>query len=706
MGKERVCAMAAPEVTPQQGLILQRGQAELLLHKLDDRLTVAFRDPDVDLLEIVPGLMYRPIPLQGMDFLMQEVILPPEDLETVLAGARQSGEILFASHVYQLAYSIDSFVYLTNQLTVQFAHPLSRNEYQGFGDRHGLRFVRPILGLENTFLYELTKDCTVNPLKLAHQLCTLPGVNLAEANVILPQESFNVELATELPTDTLFPQQWYLHAPNPEQPEQPQGIDVVGAWAISKGDRSVVVAIADDAIDLNHPDFQGEGKIVAPKDFAGHDFLLSSPHHQEGHGTICAGLAIAAETGTGIVGVAPECALMPLKTTGYLDDEAIEALFLWAVEQGADVIACSWNAAAVNLPLSLRQSAAIHYAATQGRDGKGCVIIFAAGNANRPLHGTIYERGWHNDMLYGPTTWLNGYACHPDVITVGACTSQNLQAAYSNWGTEISVCAPSNNAAPGIWFPEYGYLPTAPEVHDNLIGQGILSTDALGELGYSDGHLSRDFGGTSSACPLVAGVAALMLSVNPMLSATEVKDIIESTADKIVDPRRDRQLGLQLGSYDGQGHSRWFGYGKINAHRAVQTANNQFVDVEEPEFSIEESNDLEMEIPDASSYGVTSLVAFSEVGLIKDVAIKVEIEHENLGDLEIYLRNPNGKLFLLQSRILGSQTNLDQTYTPANTPSLKQLIDEDITGEWSLWVIDYAPQDIGTLKKWLLRFEY
>lgn len=696
MGKERVCDMAAPEETPQQGLILQRGQAELLLQKLDDRLTVAFRDPDVDLLEIVPGLMYRPLPLQGLDFLVQEVILPPEDLEAVMAGARQCDDILFVSHVYQLAYSIDSFVYLTNQLTVQFEKSLSRNEYQGFGDRHGLRLVRPIQGLENTFLYELTPSCPVNPLKLANQLCLMPGINLAEVNVVLPQESFNVPC----------PEQWYLHAPNGEQPEQPQGIDVVGAWAISKGDRSVVVAIADDALDINHPDFQGEGKIVAPRDFAGHDFLLSPAHHQESHGTACAGLAIAPETSQGMIGVAPECALMPLKTTGYLDDEAIEALFFWAAENGADVISCSWSAAAVNLPLSLRQSAAIHHAATQGRDGKGCVIIFAAGNANRPLNGTIYERGWHNNLFLGPTTWLNGYGCHPDVITVSACTSQNLKAAYSNWGAEISVCAPSNNAAPGIWFAEYGYLPTAPELHEPFSGHGILQADTLGTLGYSDGHLTRDFGGTSSACPLVAGVAALMLSVNPMLSAAEVKDIIESTADKIVDLRRDRQLGLQLGTYDGQGHSRWFGYGKINAQKAVQTANDQFVDVEEPEFSIEESNDLELEIPDANPYGVTSLVAFSEVGLVKDVSVSVEIDHENLGDLEIYLRNPNGKHFLLQDRTLGSQTILRQTYTPANAPALKAIINADIMGEWSLWIIDYAPEDVGTLKKWMLRFEY
>lgn len=691
--------MASPAVTPQQqGLILQRGHTELLLHKLDDRFTVAFRHSDVDLLEIVPALMYRRLPLLRKDFCLEEVIVPPEDLETLLAAARQHPEIVFASHVYQLAHSIDSFIYLTNQLTIQFAAGLSVEQQLAIADHYHLEEIQPILEVDNAFVYQLTKNSTVNPLKLAQQLQATAGVILAEANVVVPQESYSI------PSEQLFTEQWYLHTPNPDQPKQPQGIDVMGAWDITKGDRSIVVAVADDAIDLHHPDFQGRGKVVAPYDFGENEFQISPEHHQESHGTICAGLAIAEETGTGIVGVAPECALMPLKTIGYLDDDAIEALFSWTVERGADVILCSWNAAAVNLPLSLRQSAAIHRAATQGRDGKGCVIVFAAGNANRPLDGTIFERGWHNKMLHGPTAWLNGYATHPDVIAVSACTSQNLKAAYSNWGVAITVCAPSHNAPPGIWFAEHGYLPTAPELHTSLLGSHLFSTDTLGELEYIDGHWAREFGGTSGAAALVAGVAALVLSVNPMLTAAEVKQILEATADKIVDTRRDRQLGLQLGTYEQQGHSQWFGYGKVNAKRAVQLAGDRLTDVAESEFAIKESNDIPMEIPDNTAAGITSVVAMREVGTIKDVALSVDIQHDYLGDLEISLRTPAGQVILLQNRTLGNQTHLQKTYTPENSPMLRQLIGQELTGEWSLWIVDYAPADTGTLNSWSLEF--
>jgi subtilisin-like proprotein convertase family protein len=191
-----------------------------------------------------------------------------------------------------------------------------------------------------------------------------------------------------------------------------------------------------------------------------------------------------------------------------------------------------------------------------------------------------------------------------------------------------------------------------------------------------------------------------------MLSAVEVKEIIENSADKIIDPRRDRQLGLQLGTYNAQGHSRWFGYGKVNARAAVQVASTQFVDVDDPQFSAEEMNDLEMEIPDDYSAGVTSLVAFEDIGVIKDVAVNVAIAHEYLGDVEIHLRTVNGKTLLLQNRTLGSQTTLNKTYTPTNTPILKELVGMDITGEWSLWVVDHSPTDTGSLKNWSLRFDY
>jgi subtilisin family serine protease len=501
----------------------------------------------------------------------------------------------------------------------------------------------------------------------------------------------------------LYPQQWYLYNKGGSGLGAGSHIDIEKAWDITRGNRSVVVAIADDAIDLNHPDFQGPGKIVAPKDFKDVDFLPLPEISDESHGTACAGVAVAEENGTGIAGVAAGCALMPIRTTGFLDDDTIEQLFDWAIANNASVISCSWGPAAVYFPLSLRQSAAVTRAATQGRQGKGCVIVFAAGNANRPVSGTIFEKGWPNDLLKGPTDWLGGFTIHPDVIAVSACTSLGKKSAYSNWGTNVSVCAPSNNAPPGMWFEKAGYIGTAPQVNVPLPGLGIFTDDLVGDLGYETGDYTRTFGGTSSACPVVAGVAALVISANPDLTAQEVKRLLQETADKIVDRDADPQLGMRLGTYDTNGFSQWFGYGKVNAFKAVQSAKLKASQTPQSEVEhLHGRNDNRIGIPDNNPQGITSGIQVNDSGIVREIEITVNIEHAFLGDIEVSLLTPTGQTVLLQNRTLGSRTQLQQTYSVETTPALKQLLNKPAMGLWQLQAIDYSPIDTGTLNSWEL----
>ncbi|NJM85356.1 MAG: S8 family serine peptidase [Leptolyngbyaceae cyanobacterium RM2_2_21] len=86
----------------------------------------------------------------------------------------------------------------------------------------------------------------------------------------------------------------------------------------------------------------------------------------------------------------------------------------------------------------------------------------------------------------------------------------------------------------------------------------MVTSDRSDAAGYSTGAYTTGFGGTSSACPVVAGVAALVISVNPYLKAYEVRRILQETADKIVDSSTDPQLGFKYGTYDDKGHSFWF----------------------------------------------------------------------------------------------------------------------------------------------------
>jgi subtilisin family serine protease len=185
----------------------------------------------------------------------------------------------------------------------------------------------------------------------------------------------------------------------------------------------------------------------------------------------------------------------------------------------AQVLSCSWAS-----PWNTDVEAAINDVVESGRGGKGCLVFCATGNENRSRIGFP--------------------ARHQRAFGVGASNDQAKRASYSNFGQGIAFVAPSSD--PG---------------NDR---QGIATTDvSRRNRGYNlRGAYTDDFGGTSSATPLAAGIAALVLSVNPSLTCQQARDILTSTADKI-----DRQGG----NYQ-NGYSLKYGYGRLNAFNAVSLA--------------------------------------------------------------------------------------------------------------------------------------
>jgi subtilisin family serine protease len=181
--------------------------------------------------------------------------------------------------------------------------------------------------------------------------------------------------------------------------------------------------------------------------------------HGDIHGTPAAGVAIAESNGVGVVGAAPGCAFMPVRFPVKASDEVLIDIFE-EVAKKADVISCSWGPPPVYSPLNSKLDETIRTIATNGGPrNKGCVICVAAGNYNSPLNSynlslkSINSDGftWLDDEGHLKQTTgliLNDLACHPNVIAVAASTSLNKHAAYSNWGHETSVCAPSDNFNP------------------------------------------------------------------------------------------------------------------------------------------------------------------------------------------------------------------------------------------------------------------
>ncbi len=679
------------------GTLLQRGGEELSLIKIDDRFTVrpiAATDPTPWLARI-PAQHRGIVPIGSLGTIpLHEFSTSSRELNKAMAAARKLPEIAFVSHVYQIEADPTTYVYLANEITIQFAAEIDEMMQNAITSAVGLERFKSLEGIPNTYIYQVGDRATENPIKIANRLISHPRVLTAEPNIVV------TTALTYKPRDPLYSRQWYLHHDGGYQLDPGSHISVQKAWDITRGSRAIVVAVTDDSIDLNHPDFQGAGKIVAPRDLKARDFVPLPEEKDDNHGTACAGVCVAEENGEGIVGVAPKCALMPIRTTGYLDDESIEQLFGWCVDRGAAVISCSWGASAVHFPLSLRQRAAVSRAATQGRDGKGCVVLFAAGNANRPTQGTTEERGWPDNAIAGKTDWLAGFTVHPDVVTVSACTSTNQKSVYSNWGPNISVCGPSNNAPPGMWLQKTGFVRTPPEVRGPFPGLGVFTADRVGAEGYDRGDYTDSFGGTSSATPVVAGVAALVLSVNPSLTAAQVKQILQQTTDKIVDRTPDPQFNFVKGTYDSRGHSEWFGYGKVNAEKAVKLAQQTLKTLEPTQRRLQGENDRAVAIPDGNSDGINSPIRVRHTEAIADIRIAVEIEHEFLGDLEIYLVAPDNSAILLQGRTLGRQKNLKSSYTLSNTPALRGLLGRSASGVWNLRVLDAVPGDTGTLKNW------
>lgn len=695
------------------GFILQRGGEELILEKVSDRFTIRQTvDSDAEIITAgnIPVKFLRRLPKAKLI----EYTIAANLLDEAMQAARTNNTVAFASHVYQIKNNPGNFVYLNNEVTLSFAAQVDTATIAAIVAESNLIKIKQIAGIPNTFVFQISKESLENPVKIANRLMRRSEVLAAEPGIIIETQTHY------RPKDNLYPQQWYLNSTGGEYISVNSHIDAEKAWDITRGVRSVVVAIADDSVDLNHPDFQGVGKIVAPLDLKDKDFLPLPEEGEDNHGTACAGVAVAEENGYGVVGVAPGCALMPIRTTGFLDDESIEQLFDWAIEKGASVISCSWGPSAVYFPLSLRQSAAMNRAATEGRNGKGCVIVFAAGNANRPISDTVNERDWPNDILSGPTKWLSGFTVHPDAIAVAASTSLSKKAAYSNWGNGISVCAPSNNAPPGIWLQQTGFIMTAPEIQSPTFGVGVFTADRLGAAGYDQSDFTSDFGGTSSATPVVAGVAALVLSINPDLTAGQVKQILQQTTDKIVDSDPDPQLGTQYGSYNANGYSQWFGYGKVNAFKAVQLAQRRLATPIASSKQIQGRNDTSQAIPDWQGSsppmpailnfftnnqaipGIISAIQINDSSPVRDVQVTVNIEHSFMGDLEINLIAPNGAIVLLQSRTLGNSNKLQATYSLSTTPAFKQVLNLPARGKWQLWVTDLAPGDTGILKGWQL----
>ena len=300
-------------------------------------------------------------------------------------------------------------------------------------------------------------------------------------------------------------QQWSLN--NTEQNWGVEGVDVavLEAWTLSRGTNKLVTAIIDDGV-ADHSDlYVLSGYDATGNGSGGH------PIGDEAHGTATAGIVTARpDTYTGIT----DTAILPVRVIvgGATQDSWLADGISWASENGADVLNNGWSG---GLPSTAITNAIVD-ATTNGRGGRGTLVVFPAGDRDTGVH----------------------YPANlPETLAVGAlsgCDGRKLETSCdgefwwsSNFGSQLDLVAP---------------------------GVNMHTTDIEGSAGYASWDYYHDFGGSAAGAALVSGTAILMLTIDPAMTDEELMELITSSADDIGAPGFDNQTG----------------HGRLNAYEALQ----------------------------------------------------------------------------------------------------------------------------------------
>ena len=279
-------------------------------------------------------------------------------------------------------------------------------------------------------------------------------------------------------------------------------IEVQDAWPLGSG-TGVTVAIVDSGVDMNHPDLAA--KLTGGYDVADGD---SWPQDSVGHGTHVAGIVAAVSgNGIGVAGVGWDTLIMPVKVSGsdgMIWTSDVADGIVGAVETGARVI---------NLSLGSENPSQALQSATDYAHSRGVLVVASAGNCGDPSTCELNGCSKHNPVIYP--------AANPHVLAVGATTPYGTRGSFSEYGSFVDVAAPGVDILSTMWDNTYDYA-----------------------------------SGTSMASPFVAGLASLVWSGNPALSADQVAQIIAGTATDLGPAGRDDE----------------FGWGLINARAAVSAA--------------------------------------------------------------------------------------------------------------------------------------
>jgi len=484
--------------------------------------------------------------------------------------------------------------------------------------------------------------------------------------------AMGAEKQASLPSDSLLSSQWYMNGT--------WGIHANLVWPDYTG-AGVKLADFDDGFQYTHPDLAANYDKTLDVDFADGDDDAAPVLSDDNHGTAVMGIMIAADNGSGIVGVAYDATGVGIRQS-FSDDATIyETLegFQYVLTKNIDVMNNSWGyttpfADDFTDPTLSGGASMVDVAneiktlAEEGRNGLGANIVFAGGNYGDTGDNTNY----HN------------FQNSPYVISVAAIDVNGKQAYFSDPGTALLVSAG---------------------------GVDDETTDRTGTAGYGTGNWLAD-DGTSFAAPIVSGTIGLMLQANPNLGWRDVQEILAYSAQHN-DPTNTTWQYNDAVNWNGGGlhYSVDYGFGAVNAYAAVRLAETWTLQQTSANMATYTTATVSphASIPDNRTTGVTSTINVTQDIDIEHVQVKIDLTHHYVGDLVITLIAPDGTESVLVNRPGVDHTG-DMNYQSDGVSGIDFTFEtnadwgESSLGTWTLKVADEGAGTTGTFNSWSLTF--
>ncbi|KIY50809.1 hypothetical protein FISHEDRAFT_64425 [Fistulina hepatica ATCC 64428] len=453
--------------------------------------------------------------------------------------------------------------------------------------------------------------------------------------------------------DPLFGEQWHLV--NDEFPEH--SMNVVPVWDMGFTGKGVISSLVDDGLDYTSEDLKDNFDADNSYDFNDHEKLPTPKLSDDHHGTRCAGQVGAGKNKACGMGIAYESKVAGVRILSGPITDVDEAASLNYGYQNVSIYSCSWgppdNGQSMEGPSHLIKKAVLN-GINNGRSGLGSIFVFASGNGAA-----------HQDQCN-----FDGYTNSIYSVTVSAIDNQGQHPYYSEPCAANMIVAYSSGSS-----------------------KHIVTTDK------GINSCSKTHGGTSAAAPNAVGVFALALEARPDLTWRDIQYLCVQTARRVNPTDPDWEETANGGFY-----SYKYGFGALDAEKFV-TAALTWTLVPPQARMITETVVLDdgamtpdgrysggRHIPEG---GLTSVITITEemtvannLGPLEHINVKVWIDHQRRGDVEVEIRSPKG----IRS-VLGAprKSDNDKSGYPGWTFMSVKHWGEDGVGDWTIKVSDQGP---------------